>query len=201
MGDSLPGVPTPSILLVFSLLGVLRFGLRYFVRTFWLLIKEYSTEWWIKCFLFVAVHIFIGFGWVSLLRLGSDMSMWQFLMSRILIISTMFSIYRRQHLNSEFLNGSIDGQILLIIGSRCFSQTILTFYSWKNLYWKFIYLIKVWITWSQKKLAKPQSQIEIKIKGAIFVVQIWKYEAPVLYFHNCGCKYVVPYADSWISFF
>jgi hypothetical protein len=32
---------------------------------------------------------------------------------------------------------------------------------WKNLYWKFICLIKIWITWSQKKLAKPYPKFQL----------------------------------------
>ncbi len=37
-------------------------------------------------------------------------------------------------------------------------QKILTFYSYEIIYWKFIFLIDIWITWYQKELAKPQSQ-------------------------------------------
>ncbi len=39
-----------------------------------------------------------------------------------------------------------------------FPQKILTFFSWENIYWKLISLIEIWITRSQKELAKPQSQ-------------------------------------------
>ncbi len=37
-----------------------------------------------------------------------------------------------------------------------FLDKILNFDSYENIYWKFICLIEIWITWSQKELAKPQ---------------------------------------------
>ncbi len=54
----------------------------------------------------------------------------------------------------------------------------------------FICPLEIWVTLSQKELAKPHSQIQTKI----YVVLIWKYESPVLLkFYNSVWKYVVTY--------
>ncbi len=41
-----------------------------------------------------------------------------------------------------------------------FQQKVLNFHSWENIYCKIICLIDIWITLSEKELAKPQFQIQ-----------------------------------------
>jgi hypothetical protein len=90
-------------------------------------------------------------------------------------------------------------------GSECLHKTFKLFI--ENIYWKFICLVEIRITWSQKELVKPQlkSQIyplekEIKNSKDHLCSSIWKYESPMpLKLHKSDWKYVALYADGWMA--
>ncbi len=81
-----------------------------------------------------------------------------------------------------------------------FPQHILTFQSWENIYR--ISLTEFWITWSQKELAKPHSQIpNVKIRKENIKFKGLKYESPALLkSNNFIWEYVVSCnVDSWMA--